>query len=50
MESISREHYQDISLSKLEDYIDEIVELVKSGHLELDEVPRSLQQSVKSRI
>jgi hypothetical protein len=50
VESISREHYQDISLSKLEDYIDEIVELVKAGHLELNEVPRSLQASVQSRI
>ena len=50
MESISREEYQDTSLDKLEHHLDEIVELVKSGDLRLDEVPRSLQPLVNARI
>ena len=48
--SISQEDYQKASLAKLENHIDEIVELIKSGYLKFEDVPKYIQREVKDKL
>lgn len=48
--SISQEDYQKASLAKLENHIDEIVELIKTGYLKFEDVPKYIQREVKDKL
>jgi hypothetical protein len=48
--SISQEDYQKASLAKLENHIDEIVDLIKSGYLKFEDVPKYIQREVKDKL
>jgi hypothetical protein len=48
--SISHEEYMNISQDKLEDYIIEVVKQVRSGQLQMSEVPDILLAEIKTRI
>lgn len=48
--SISQEDYQQASLAKLENHIDEIVELIKTGYLKFEDVPKYIQREVKAKL
>ena len=48
--TISQQEYAESSQDRLEDHIDSIVELVKTGHLKIEEVPKSIQPEVRAKL
>jgi Skp family chaperone for outer membrane proteins len=48
--NISQQEYLQASQERLENHIDEIVELIKSGHLSLEEVPRTVREQVRVKL
>jgi hypothetical protein len=48
--TISQQEYAKSSQDRLEDHIDSIVELVKTGHLKIEEVPKSIQPEVRAKL
>jgi len=48
--NISQQEYIQASQERLENHIDEIVELIKSGHLSLEEVPKTVREQVRVKL
>jgi hypothetical protein len=48
--NISQQEYLQASQERLENHIDEIVELIKSGHLSLEEVPKTVREQVRVKL
>jgi hypothetical protein len=48
--NISQQEYVRASQERLENHIDEIVDLIKSGHLTLEEVPKTVREQVRVKL
>jgi len=48
--NISQQEYARASQERLENHIDEIVDLIKSGHLTLEEVPKTVREQVRVKL
>jgi energy-converting hydrogenase Eha subunit A len=48
--NLSQQEYIQASQERLENHIDEIAELVKSGHLNIEEVPKTVREQVRVKL